>query len=245
VDLFSLENKNILITGASSGIGRAIAILCSKANANLTICGRNENRLSETYNSLSDGIHKMIVADLNTDIDLLVDKIDKIDGFVNSAGIVLNKPFKYTTENDLQSIFSTNFFSPFKLTQKLIKKKKISKNSSFVYISSINSGIINNKANSAYSSSKSAINSMVKTLSLEYAPNYRFNCILPGMVKTEMLNEFYKSYSTEQILEDQKKYPLGYGYPEDVAYSTVFLLSNASKWMTGNLLILDGGFSLS
>lgn len=242
--IFSLSNKTILVTGASSGIGRATAIALSKLGAKLIITGRNIERLKETH-SLLVTESTLICCDManKEEIDHLVSSIDKIDGLVNVAGITQILPFKFMTEKSLDSILDLNFKSSIFLTQKLLKNKKINKNSSIVFVSSISGGIVASLGHAAYSASKGAIAALSKVLALELsAQKIRVNCVSPGMVRTELLQTM--SITEEQFLEDEKKYPLGYGEPEDVANTISFLISDASKWMTGANLILDGGFSI-
>ncbi len=242
---FSLKNKTILITGASSGIGRAAAIECSKMGAIIIALGRNEMRLKETLSLLSSGDHKIALLDINNlnEVNSFIESIETIDGFVNSAGIINTQLFNFLKEESLKDIMQTNFFSPVLFLQKLIKKKKIVNGGSIVFISSIGGSEITSLGLSSYAASKSAINGISKTLALELSSKrIRVNNILPGMVQTELLD--HTAFSEEDFNKDQAKYPLGYGQPNDVAYAVIYLLSNASKWITGTNLKLDGGFTL-
>lgn len=242
---FTLEGKTILVTGASSGIGRDVAIQCSRLGARLVITGRNELRLKETLASMTGQNDLMVTADMTSDQTKIIDSLPILDGLVNAAGIIEIQPFQFISEEAIKKMFDVNFFSPVLLTQKIIKKKLLNKNSSIVFISSLAGNVITSKGNASYSASKSAITAVANTMALELAPKkIRVNSILPGMVKTEMMESFLQSLTSEQLEEDEKKYPLGYGSPEDVAHATIYLLSNASKWVTGCSLILDGGFSL-
>jgi NAD(P)-dependent dehydrogenase (short-subunit alcohol dehydrogenase family) len=242
---FSLKNKTILITGASSGIGRAAAIECSKMGAIIIALGRNEMRLKETLSLLSSGDHKIALLDINNlnEVNSFIESIETIDSFVNSAGIINTQLFNFLKEESLKDIMQTNFFSPVLFLQKLIKKKKIVNGGSIVFISSIGGSEITSLGLSSYAASKSAINGISKTLALELSSKrIRVNNILPGMVQTELLD--HTAFSEEDFNKDQAKYPLGYGQPNDVAYAVIYLLSNASKWITGTNLKLDGGFTL-
>lgn len=242
---FILNGKTVLITGASSGIGRETAVQCSILGARVIATGRNSNRLKETLDLLRGEGHQAIVADLTTDIVKIVDEVTELNGIVHSAGILSISPYVFLSESELKNMMNVNFFLPVILTQKLINKKKIKKNSSIIFISSLAGNVVVSKGNSAYSASKSAIVGIAKTLALELASRkIRVNCILPGMVKTEMLNSFMDAFTPDQLEEDEKRYPLGYGHPQDVAYAAIYLLSDASQWLTGTSLILDGGFSL-
>lgn len=245
MDFLGLNDKVILITGASSGIGRATSVLCAKYGSKVIIVGRNESRLKETYAMLNGVGHSMIVQDITVDLSAMIDRVPNIDGLVNAAGIIKLMPFKFLSELELDNIFKINFRAPFKLTQLLLKSKKFKKEASIVFISSLAGNVIASKGHLAYSTSKSALNALVKTIALELAPSrLRVNAILPGMVKTEMIKSFLDSLTEEQLNNDEKKYPLGYGSPEDIANATVFLLSKSSGWITGSSLIIDGGFSI-
>ena len=243
---FSLENKTILVTGASSGIGRAIAIECSKMGAQVVITGRNEQRLQETYRLLEGTQPTYIVADLSKkeDIETVVNQIDHLNGLVNCAGLTIPKPFKFLQEEDIQEVMTVNFNAPLLLTQLLIKKKKLQKASSIVFISSISGTKVSYIGNSIYSASKGAINGICKGLALELASQQiRVNTVIPGMVETNIVSG--GEVTQEQMEADKQKYPLKrYGKPEEVAYAVVYLLSDASSWVTGSNLLIDGGYTL-
>ncbi|MFC2682156.1 MAG: SDR family NAD(P)-dependent oxidoreductase [Capnocytophaga leadbetteri] len=243
---FSLENKTILVTGASSGIGKAIAIECSKMGAKVVITGRNEQHLQETYKQLEGLQPAYIVADLSKkeDIETLVNQIDCLNGLVNCAGLTISKPFKFLQEEDIQEVMTVNFNAPLLLTQLLIKKRKLRKASSIVFISSISGTKISYIANSIYSASKGAINGICKGLALELASQQiRVNSVIPGMVETNIVSG--GEVTQEQLEADKQKYPLKrYGKPEEVAHAVVYLLSDASSWVTGSNLLIDGGYTL-
>jgi NAD(P)-dependent dehydrogenase (short-subunit alcohol dehydrogenase family) len=247
-NIFGLKNKKILITGASSGIGRATSILLSEMGASLILCGRNEQRLKETLYMLSNNNnHTLFVGDLTEQdlIDSLVNSIDTLNGIVLVAGIVKTIPIKFLKSEELSLIMKTNFESPISLCQKLLKSKKIQKSSSIVIISSIAGNLIADKGNGAYAASKAALNGICKVMAVELAPQkIRVNCISPGMVNTPMTENELAAVSLDQLKLNEKLYPLGYGEPEDIAASACFLLSNASKWITGTSFVIDGGFSI-
>lgn len=243
---FSLENKKILVTGASSGIGKAIAIECSKMGARVIITGRNEERLAETYRELVGEHPAYIVADLTKeeDIERLVAKTENLNGLVNCAGLTIPKPFKFLQESDIETVMTVNFNAPLLLTQRLVKKKKLEKGASVVFISSISGTKVSYIAGSIYSASKGAINGLCKGLALELASQQiRVNTVVPGMVETNIVSG--GEIAEEQFEIDRKKYPLKrYGKPEEVAYAVVYLLSGASGWVTGSNLLIDGGYTL-
>jgi NAD(P)-dependent dehydrogenase (short-subunit alcohol dehydrogenase family) len=242
---FSLQNKKILITGASSGIGRATAIECSKMGAAVIITARNEERLQETFSRLEGHGHKKIIADLTitNDIDTLVESIDHLNGLVNNAGINKLLPPQFINENDLNMIFRTNTIAPILLIQKLLKKKKIQKGASIVFTSSI-AGIYGaTPANSMYSSSKGAINGFMMNIALDLInKGIRCNSVNPGHIKTNIMD--HGMVTDEQLEEHKKKYPLGrFGKPEEIACGIVYLLSDASSFVNGISLVIDGGIT--
>lgn len=245
---YSLEGKRVLVTGASSGIGRGIAIECSRLGAKVVITGRNEARLQETL-ALMQNIdeHQVLMGDLAVDEDVqnLVDGIeDSLDGIVLCAGFTIVKPFKFVSPQDIEAIMDVNYKAPVILTQKLLKKKKINKSASIVFISSVSGVFVSAPAAALYSGSKGAVNGVAKAMALDLSPRgIRVNCVNPGMVDTNIFSK--GDITQEQLEEDVKHYPLGrYGKPEDIAYAVVYLLSDASAWVTGTNLKIDGGLTL-
>lgn len=244
---FSLENKSILVTGASSGIGKEVAISIAKMGADVILNGRNVERLNEVAKIINKNSTIIVSGDLteSTTIKTLVETIPKLDGLVHAAGIMRLLPFKFIASNDLNEMMNINFTAPTLLSLELVKKKKINNNASIVYISSITGSLIGSKANSMYAASKGAVSGMVKGMAIDLAKkNIRVNEVAPGMIETSGAFEIENVVSKDAILEDKKKYPLGtYGQPEDVANACVYLLSSASKWITGTKIVVDGGFT--
>ncbi|MEO7214153.1 SDR family oxidoreductase [Mucilaginibacter sp.] len=243
---FSLADKTILVTGASSGIGRQVAVSTAEMGAKVNLTGRNTERLQETSTQLTGEGHQLHIADLTleTELDTLVNALPALDGLVLSSGIVQTLPFKFVTGSALDDMMQANFYAPVLLLNKLLRKKKLNMGCSVVFISSIAGNFIGMKGNSMYGASKGAINAMQKVIALELAgQKIRVNNVSPGMVKTAMLNAT-TAFSKEQLEEDEKKYPLGYGEAEDVANAVIYLLADASKWVTGISLVLDGGFTI-
>jgi len=244
---FSLQDKTILVTGASSGIGKAIAIECSKIGAKVFITGRNEQRLQETYNELYGEQPNYIVADLTIkgDIDNLVEKVKDLDGLVNCAGISGHSLFSFLKEEEVKNMFDINFFSQMNICKQLLTKKKINKGASIVFLTST-SGILSSYiGGSIYSATKGALNGLIKGMAIELAPKkIRVNSVMPSMIETPIMNS--GDVTEEQFEADKQKYPLKrYGKPEEVAYAAVYLLSDASTWTTGTSLLLDGGRSIN
>lgn len=243
---FTLEGKTILVTGASSGIGRATAIECSKMGAKVIITGRNEERLRETQRNLLMADHKFIVSDLGEEkgIHNLVSQLPTIDGIVHCAGITSNLPFQFATREKFDSIMDVNFYAPVEISRLTIKNKKLNKNSSIVFISSISGVFTSSVALSIYSASKGAINGLIKGLALDMAlKGIRVNSVNPGIVETNIFDSGI--ITTDQLAIEMNKYPLKrFGKPEEVAHAVVYLLSDASSWVTGANLLIDGGYTL-
>ena len=242
---YSLEGKTILITGASSGIGRATAIECSKLGARLVVTGRNEERLISTYKKLEGIGHQWVVADLSAPdgIDTLVEKLPQIDGLVNNAGISNTKLIGFIKLEDLERTFTTNAYAPILLTKSLLKRKKLNKSASVVFVSSAAS-INPDVANSVYGATKAAIASFSRSCAKELAAkSIRSNSIHPGMVETELVQNLV--FSEEEINNDKARYLLKrYGRPEEIAWAIIYLLSDAAAWVTGSEFVIDGGLTL-
>jgi NAD(P)-dependent dehydrogenase (short-subunit alcohol dehydrogenase family) len=243
---FSLENKTIMVTGASSGIGRATSIECAKMGAKVVVTGRNEERLQETFRQLEGDGHLLIVADFEEKVDVqaLIDKTPILNGLVNCAGFTKTVPFQFISDTDMVQVMNVNFMTPALMTAQLLKKKKIIKSASIVWISSISGPVCVWGGNSLYSASKGAVNSIMKNMAIDLAPKgIRVNSVCPGQIETPILDAGV--ISTEQMNDEKKRYPLKrFGKPEEVAYATVYLLSDAAAFVTGSSLVIDGGFTL-
>ncbi|NDC40887.1 MAG: SDR family oxidoreductase [Chitinophagia bacterium] len=246
LNLFSLQGRTILVTGASSGIGREIAITLSGMGAHVVATGRNAARLAETQASLAtEGT--ILPADLTDDtaITALVKQLPALDGAVFCAGLVEYTPAKFITSEKIANVFNLNFNSQVVLTQQLLKNKKVSKGASLVYISSISSKI-GVAATALYGASKAALNAYVRVLATELAPQgIRVNSICPGLIQTPMLENAATVIDKESFTEAAKDYPLGIGAPENVAGPVAFLLADAGKWITGTEMIVDGGLTIN
>ena len=243
---FSLENKTILITGAASGIGRAAAIQCAGMGAKVILGDLNKEGLEDAIGLLSSDAAEYRALDL-TDFDKLVEMVStlpKLDGVVSNAGIVLSLIAKFAEIKDMERIFKINTFSHFNLIQQIISQKKLNKEASIVFTSSMSGVYCGLAGGSLYGATKSAILGYAKALAIELAPRgIRVNTIHPGMIETPLTKG--TSLSKQLLEEDAKNYPLGrYGKPEEIAYSIVYLLSDATVWMTGSQLLIDGGYSV-
>lgn len=246
--MISLSNKKILITGASSGIGKATAILFSNLGAELVITGRSKDNLSDTYNKLNKSQnHKMILADLAsiTDIKQLISDILTLDGFVHCCGKVLPVPVKFIKEEQLDDVMSVNYFSAVNIVSELLKQKKINNNGSIAFISSISTSYAY-FGGAPYISSKAALEGYSKTLALELVPKkIRVNVLQPALVKTAIFDSTLEAAVDDAEMKKLvSKYPLGIGEPEDVAQALAYFISDTSKWVTGSTLKMDGGLTL-
>ena len=239
---FSLEGKTIMVTGASSGIGRGIAVTCSKMGATVILTGRNQIKLDASLALLEKGDHKVIAADLcnSESMNSMVNELPVLDGVVHCAGIGQRVLCKMATESDVDSVMDINYKAPVLLQTELLKQKKIRKGASIVFVASL--AIWSpSVGNAFYSASKGAIVSYANCLALELAPrNIRVNCISPAMVWTDLI--YQEGVDEDQLKEDESKYPLKrYGQPEDIANLAVYMLSDASTWMTGSNVKISGG----
>ena len=242
---FSLEGKVILVTGAASGIGRATAIQCAGMGASVVLVDLNESGLQETKSLIGEDVdcRTLDLTDLGK-LKEMVATLPKLDGVASNAGIVLSLLAKFSEPNDMERIFKINTFSHINLIQQLIAQKKLNKGASIVFTSSMSGVYCGLAGGSLYGATKSALLGYSKALAIELAPRgIRVNTIHPGMIETPLTQG--TALSKELLEEDAKNYPLGrYGKPEEIAYSIVYLLSDATVWMTGTQLLIDGGYSV-
>jgi len=248
INLIDLTGKTIIVTGASSGIGRETAILLSKLGAKLIIIARNKEKLRDTINRLDGKGHTDIAFDLTSfsEYNHLFRRVFEngscVSGFVHSAGFSKTVPLRNMSLNDLDEMMKVNYYSFMLLAKEFVKKKNVHPDgASFVAISSI-SGDFSVKGKSIYSATKSSLNISVKALAREYAKwNIRFNAVSPGWVKTELTDRATRILTSNRLKNLIENYPLGPGYPIDVAKAVAFLLSDAARWITGITLTIDGG----
>ncbi len=246
---FSLKGKKILVTGASSGIGRGISIQCSKLGGTVLITGRNEKRLKETFEYLEGGGHQMAIADLSNkeDVEKLVAACPEINGYVYCAGILKICTLRTITEELLNDTLKTNVVDAILLTSLLIKKKKLQKSSSVVLVSSLSGNYIAGTGEIAYSTSKGALNGYMRCAALELsARQIRVNAVCPALVPTDLSRQYHQIVPEDELqAEIPHKYPLKrMGDVEDVANACIYLLSDASSWVTGTNIVIDGGLTL-
>ena len=248
---YSLEGKTILVTGASSGIGKATAIECARLGANVVITARNEERLSAVLAELDTTLgqkHQMVIADIASEegLNTLVAALPTLDGVSSNAGIALgNSPIKFIGEEQMHSLMQTNTYSHVLLAKMLFKKKLIGKNGSIVFTASIGGTVSHGPGNTLYGMSKNALLAFAKYAAIEFAPRgIRVNCVSPGMIETPLIN--LDALTDEDKAIDADKYLLKrYGKPEEVARTTAFLLGDASSFITGTAIVVDGGYTVN
>ncbi len=246
---FELRNKNIVITGASSGIGRQCAITCSQLGANVILIALEEDKLQQTMQIVSEGNNLYYSQDITKfeEIDKIisdaVSKIGKISGFIHSAGMEMTLPLNVLKPEHFIQTYSVNVISAFEISRRISHKKHIDEaGGSFVFIASIMSDF-GQAGKIGYCSSKGALVAGARAMALELVPKkIRVNCISPAVVKTEMSQKLLNSLTPEAQGEIIRMHPMGVGEPLDVANGCAFLLSEASKWITGINLYIDGGY---
>ncbi len=247
---FSLQGKTILVTGASSGIGQQTAILCSQMGAKVAVVGRNEDRLNETLRQMDGEGHLKVVFDLtNTSrikefVSDVVKKMGSINGLVCCAGISGIIPLKLMSVEHQEQYFRTNVFSTIELTRQVLGIKNVSKEGASVIFFSSVMGVVGENAKSLYSMTKGALISASRSLAVEYAKKkIRVNCISPGVVITSINAHQPYIADPEKRAVLEARHPLGLGKTDDIANACVFLLSDASRWVTGQNIVIDGGYT--
>lgn len=244
---YNFTGKTILVTGASSGIGKQVSIQCAAAGATVFLLGRNQDRLQKTVDLLDGEGHQVFCGDIK-DENFIVDtckKLPPLDGVVQSAGLMKLTPIKFLTAGIIDDLFAINLRAPILFTTTLVKLKKLKPYSSMVLLSSITGAVIGCRANSVYGATKGGLQAFCKSAALELSKNnIRVNCVAPGMVETEGVERIGEHVTPESIELDKKNYPLArYGSTVDIASACLFLLSDASAWTTGSTLVIDGGFT--
>ena len=243
---FTIEGKTILVTGAASGMGKATALTCAKMGAKIVAADYNADGLSNTINELEgEGHHAFVLnlADDSTWAELLAD-CPVLDGIANCAGIANMNPFMFVNREELDKVFNINFFGPVLLTKSLIKAKKLNKGGSIVFVASVDGPKVVHAGNSVYSAGKSALVGMARNMAIDLAAKkIRVNCILPGTTDTPLIRT--GNVTEDSLAEVAKTFPLKrFGTPEDMANGIIYLLSDASSFVTGTELVIDGGYTL-
>lgn len=243
---FSIEGKTFLVTGAASGMGRATALTCARMGANVVAADFNEEGLDALSKEMLQGSHLFISMNLadETTWETLLETIPVVDGIAGCAGIASMKPFSFIDKSDFDKVFGVNFFGPVLLVKSLLKKKKIAKGGSVVFVSSVDGPKVVHAGNSVYSASKNALVGMARNMAIDLAvKQIRVNCVLPGTTDTPLIRT--ANVSEEDLANNAKQFPLKrFGKPEDMANAIIFLLSDASSFITGTELTVDGGYSI-
>lgn len=250
-EIYSLKDRCVLVTGASSGIGEATALLCAQLGATIIATGRNKQRLDlllEKLDADQGQQHRIIQADLSNyeEIQKLVEVLPEVNGVSDNAGITNgNKPVKFIKTDEMQDVFTTNTMAHVSLLSLLFKKKKLRKNSSVVFTASIGGNYSHVTGQSVYGMSKAAIKSFSDYCAVEFSGRgIRCNSVCPGMIETSLIK--YDSMTDEERTADAEKYLLKrYGKPNEVASVIAFLLSDASSYVTGTSIVVDGGYSVN
>lgn len=247
---FSLEGKTILVTGASSGIGRQCAIDCAMMGAKVILVARNEERLQETLSMMEGEAHSLYSFDLTNIneikdfINMIVEEHGKFDGLIHAAGIEMTKPIKLLTPEDYEYVFKVNTISGLEIAKQISGMKNFNKSGSIVFISSI-TGVIARTGVAAYSASKGAMISAARVMALELSKReIRVNCISPGTILTPLMENYLSTLTEEQRQNRVSGFPLKLGKTTDVSYASVFLLSDAARWITGQNIVVDGGYTI-
>ena len=242
---FSLEGKTILVTGASSNIGRQIAVKCSEMGAKVIATARNEERLKETLGKMNGEGHQILPSDLSDSeqIPTLVEHLPELDGIVMCAAVFRTTPIRNNRRKYTEEMFKTNTFANIDLVQLLLKNRKIKDGGSIQFISSV-AAYRPYAGNALYSATKGAINSFCQVLAIEQSNRkIRANCVSPGIIQSDMEVKDW-AVTQEELDKEEARFPLGFGHTEDIAYAAVYMMSDASKWVTGTNMIVDGGQSI-
>jgi len=242
--------KKVIVTGASSGIGRAITVMLSRYGANLILIGRDRTRLDETVAMLESDDNHTIVLDLQEHSEILpeIKKISKgfgrIYGMCHSAGVVETRSLSSTKIDGIRSMIDVNLLSGIELARAVCRRDVMEeKGGSILFISSIYA-LVGMPGQIGYTASKGAVNSAARTMAIELARRkIRVNTLSPGLVRTDMTNKAFELLTEEQIKKLEEAFPLGVGSPEEVARAAVFLLAPQNSWITGTNLVIDGGYT--
>lgn len=249
VNPLDMTGRTVLMTGASSGLGRAASVLLSQVGARLILVARDERRLKETESRLEGSGHRSELFDLTKVDDIpewlreLTTQTGALHGLVHCAGIQLTRPLRFLTDENVADVMKINVNAAVGLARAFRQKGVYAPGGSIVFLSSV-MGLVGQPGVAAYAASKGAVLALTRSLALELArEGVRVNCLAPGHVKTEMAERVQAAFSPEQIAAIEAMHPLGIGAPIDVAYAIAFLLADTGRWITGTTLVVDGGYT--
>jgi NAD(P)-dependent dehydrogenase (short-subunit alcohol dehydrogenase family) len=246
----ALKDRRVLVTGASSGIGRAAAALIARCGGTLVVSGRDSARLEQTLSSLSGAGHQAVALPLE-EMDQVGDwlkdlatRMGPFDGIFHAAGVELVRPARLVKQQHVAEVFGSSVFATFGIAKSASQKGVLSDGASLVFMSSV-AGSRGQTGMMVYSAAKAAIEGAVRSLSCEMASRrIRANTLAAGAVVTEMHSRLTRGLIPEAVADYEGKHLLGFGDPQDVANATVFLLSDASRWITGTTVFVDGGYTV-
>ena len=250
--MLTFRDQKILISGASSGIGNSVVYLLNSLGVNTVLIGRDKSKLEKTLSQLQQPENaSIIICDFLDEINLKGEFLKSVadsgtfTGFVHSAGADITKPYKLLKNNDFDTLNKLNITAPFQVVKELLHKSIFSQEGgSIVWLGSV-MGSLGQKGKIAYTSSKAAVDGLVKSLALELAgKNIRVNSVAPGIVETPLTDDLFSKTTEEKIKTIEAMHPLGFGKPEDVANLIGFLLSDQSRWITGTTHFIDGGYHI-
>lgn len=246
---FSLKDKNFLITGAASGIGKRTSIILSKLGARLILVDINESELEKTRIECEGDCLSLVIdfsepQSIKDKLLSVIPKFGKLHGLVHLAGKSYIVPLKSVTLEKSKDIFTVNTLSALELIKVFSNRNVyIGEKGSVVFVSSVY-GLVGSSANVSYAMSKAALHGLTRSLSIELAgKGIRVNCVAPGFVKTNMLDVASNMFDSKYAETLNNLHPLGIGDPDDIAFSIAYLFSDAAKWITGSILSVDGGFT--
>jgi NAD(P)-dependent dehydrogenase (short-subunit alcohol dehydrogenase family) len=246
---FSLAGRAVLVTGASSGIGRATAVALSEIGASVVLVGRNRDKLAETRSLLEGERHHVEPFDLNCTDELpqwmkgVAERHGPLSGLVHCAGAQVLMPLRMLKTKHLEDLFRINVVAGIMLAKGFRQKGVTPGAGAIVYVSSV-MGEVGSPGRAAYCASKSALHSVTRSLALELAAdNIRVNCVAPGAVQTDMIAEMQLSVGEAGLAQLARQHPLGLGTPRDVAFAIAFLIADTGRWITGSIQFVDGGYT--